>query len=285
MSTGVVGMVLARPARMLGLEAFFMELVAGIEETLPAAGMSLLLHVVPDSEAEVAAWRRWAAGGMVDAFVVVDYLQDDFRVATLQELGLPAVMVGGPERLPISSVFVDDEAGARDAVARLHGLGHRRLARVSGPTRLRHTVVRTAAMADECAARDMTCQVVEADYTERSGREATAAFLAAAEPPTAIVYDNDVMAAAGLAVATELGRAVPDELSLVAWDDSPLCRLTTPQLSVVAVDVHALGEQVGRAVLDGVAGGPPTTHRASPPRLLLRGTTGHPMTARTRGVI
>ena len=286
MTSGAVGLVLARPARMLGLEAFFMELVAGIEETLAATDMSLLLHVVPDHRAELAAWRRWAAGHLVDALVVVDYVgQDDERLAALPELGLPAVVLGGPATgLPVTNVFVDDDAGAREAVAALHGLGHGRIARVSGPERLLHTRVRTASFADECASRGMELTTVEADYTEQAGRRATRDLLRGPTPPTAVVYDNDVMAAAGLAVAAEEGLLVPEQLSVVAWDDSPLCRLATPAISVVAIDVHALGMQAGEGVLAAVAGAPPTTLHAQPPRLTLRGTTAAPLPRHTSGV-
>src|SRR3954447_2087392 len=91
-----VGLVLARPARMLGLEPFFMELIAGMEEVLATDGRSLLLHVVKDMDAEIAAYRRWADGGMVDAVVVVNLTEDDRRLPVVSELELPAVVVGGP---------------------------------------------------------------------------------------------------------------------------------------------------------------------------------------------
>ena len=83
-----VGLVLARPARMLGLEPFFMELIAGIEETLAGEGRSLLLHVVPDHEAEIRAYRRWGQGQMVDAVVLVNLVTDDPRLDVLRELGI-----------------------------------------------------------------------------------------------------------------------------------------------------------------------------------------------------
>lgn len=59
MTGSAVGLVLARPARLLGEEAFFMELVAGMEEALSPHELSVLLHMVPDHEAEQATWRRW----------------------------------------------------------------------------------------------------------------------------------------------------------------------------------------------------------------------------------
>lgn len=97
-----VGLVLARPARMLGVEPFFAELIAGIEERLSPEGRWLLSHVVPDVDTEIAAYRRWASGSMVDAVVVVNLVADDPRPAVLVEPGLPAVAVGGepPDLLP-----------------------------------------------------------------------------------------------------------------------------------------------------------------------------------------
>src|SRR3954447_2755913 len=89
-----VGLVLARPARMLGLEPFFMELIAGMEEVLATDGRSLLLHVVKDMDAEIAAYRRWAAGEMGDAVVIVTLPDHAPRLGAVSELGLPAVVVG-----------------------------------------------------------------------------------------------------------------------------------------------------------------------------------------------
>ncbi len=97
-----------------------------------------------------------------------------------------------------------------------------------------------------------------------------------------MVYDNDVMAAAGLAVAAEEGVPVPEQLSVVAWDGSPLSRLASPPLSVVASDVHALGAPAGERVLAAVA--PAATLHAQPPRLTLRGTTAAHLSRHTSGV-
>ncbi|WP_088315566.1 LacI family DNA-binding transcriptional regulator [Kineosporia sp. R_H_3] len=274
MSGAALGLVLARPARLLGEEAFFSELVAGMEEALSPHGLSVLLHMVPDHEAEQATWRRWDADRLLDALVVVDLLVDDSRLRTLADLRLPAVVLGGPpDGLPVSSVYVDDDAAARAVVEGLADLGHRHLGRVSGPRRLWHTARRDEAFADECARRGMTIRTLEGDYTEEAGARLTRDLLGTGLPLTALVFDNDAMAAAGLAQAAAAGLRVPQELSVVAWDDSTLCRLTSPALSVIAVDVHAMGEQLAGVVLDAVAGGPRRCHRAAPHRLLLRRST------------
>ncbi|MFC8193711.1 LacI family DNA-binding transcriptional regulator [Cellulomonas sp. NPDC057328] len=270
-----IGLVLARPARMLGLEPFFMELIAGIEETLSTDGRSLLLHVVPDHEAEIRAYRRWGDGGMVDAVVLVNLVQEDPRLAVLRELAIPTVVVGGPERAleGVAHVWIDNGQAMRDAVAYLVGLGHTTIGRVSGPSTLTHTQSRTAALLEECAALGARGVVLEGDYGEESGTRATRALLGRGNAPSAIVYDNDVMAVAGLGVAHELGLSVPADVSLLAWDDSALCRLSHPPLSAMSLDVHAMGVQVADSVLNLLASGRPTSSTAPLPRLVARGST------------
>ncbi len=273
--TEAVGLVLARPARMLGLEPFFGELMGGIEEGLAADGLSLLFHAVADHAAEIAAYRRWAAGSVVDAVTVVNIVTDDPRLPVLAELGIPTVVVGGPPSgSPFSNVWIDDARAMRDAVGYLVGLGHTHLARVSGPAALAHTRSRSEAFLDECARFEVRSTIVEGDYTEESGRRATRTLLGRPGAPSAIVYDNDVMAAAGLGVAVEMGVPVPDRLSMLAWDDSALCRLANPSLSSMTLDVHGMGLQVAACLLNLLAGGPVTAYMAPLPRLSARESTG-----------
>lgn len=268
-----IGLVLARPARTLGIEPFFMELIAGIEETLTDDGRSLLLHVVADHEAEVKTYRRWAAMDMVAAVVVVNITVDDHRLPVLLELGLPAVILGGPDReMGFAHVYTDNGGAVREAVDMLVGMGHTVIARVSGPGHLAHTRTRNTAFAEACASRGAQGAVVEGDYGEASGARATRALLSRATRPSVIMYDNDVMAVAGLATAQEMRVRVPEDVSLLAWDDSALCRLTTPALSAMSVDVHALGFRVADSVLNLLTEGSRAVIDAPLPELVSRGT-------------
>jgi DNA-binding LacI/PurR family transcriptional regulator len=274
MTTGSVGLVLARPARLLGAEPFFMEFIAGIEERLAEGDRSVLLHIVGTEDAEIAAYRRWAASGVVDAVVVVNRTVDDHRPAMLREIGLPALYVGEPDEIAVPAVRSDDAGPVREALAYLLDLGHRRIARVSGPETLLHTKARTAALLEGCAAAGIEPVVVEGDYSEESGAKLTTVLLDGAEPPTAILYDNDVMAVAGLNVAKQRGVAVPDRLSLVAWDDSSLCRLTSPALTTMSVDVHQFGVTVAESVLELIAGEDVTERWSPKAKLIPRESTG-----------
>lgn len=254
-----------------------MELIAGLEETFVERDLSILLHVVATAEEELATYRRWAAGAVADAVVVLNLVEDDPRPALLADLGTSAVVVGAhegraPGRFPV--VRTDHSGPVEEAVERLAGLGHRRVARVTGPSGLLHTQHRTRTLLAAAAQHDMTATVVEGDYTERAGVELTRQLLEAQDPPTAVLYDNDVMALGGLGAAAQAGVDVPSQLSVVAWDDSTLCRLANPPLTVMAVDVHEYGCIVARAVLD-LLDGLPAQERWSPvARWVERASTG-----------
>lgn len=275
---GAVGLVLARPASSLGVEPFLVKLLSGIETTLAARSAALVLQVVPDLDAEVEAYRRWWAERRVDGIFLIDLRIEDKRVLVLEELGLPAVVIGGPGhhgRLP--GVWSDDAAAMAMVVEHLAGLGHRRVARVAGPSGMLHTELRGRAFAAAGERLALASAVtVATDYSPEQGAEATRRLLSGSPRPTAVIYDNDVMAVAGTSVAHELGVAVPGDLSIVAWDDSVLCEIVHPPLTVLSRDIMAYGARAAErllALLDGEAVG---DFEDAPPRLVTRGSTARP---------
>ncbi|MFC8191532.1 LacI family DNA-binding transcriptional regulator [Cellulomonas sp. NPDC057328] len=273
--TETVGLVLAREAQTLGFESFYMQFIAGIESELATRSYALLLQVVPSIEHEVRTYRKWQAARRVDGVVMVDIRVDDPRIPVLTRPGaLPAVVVGDPSLARgLTNVWTDDAAAMRESVRYLSTAGHRAIARVSGVAGFGHTHIRDVAFRAEIERWGLTGTVRHTDYTPQQGATATRHLLTAGERPTAIIFDNDVMAFAGLGVAAELGIRVPDELSIIAWDDSPLCQATFPQLSALSHDVTRFGAHVAARLferLDGPAGG---SHLDSTPTLRPRGTT------------
>ena len=276
----VVGLALQRPASTLGVEPFFMELVSGVEQELSLRSYALLLQMVPDDRAdsETAVYRQWWHDKRVDGVLICDLRTGDPRVAAVHEMGLPAVVIGPPSAgAPLRSIWSDDAASMAEAVEHLAGLGHRRVARVAGIRGLAHTTMRTDAFAGACARLGITApETVWTDYSGEAGARATRALLSAAEPPTAVIYDNDIMAVAGLAVAREVGREVPRDLSIVAWDDSPVCPLLHPPLTALSRDIAAHGARAARLLLATIAGEPVTDLRDEPARLTVRASTAPP---------
>lgn len=269
-----VGLILARSPEVLAFEPYFMTLVSGIEAELSAHGYSLMLRMVGSHEEEVAGYRRWAGRRSVDGVLVQDLRTEDQRIPVLKELGLPAVLMGISEGEELPALHSDEAGAATEVVRYLAALGHRRLAHVSGPAIYRHTQTRVAAFRNACAEAGIEVTSLESDYTGGQGAQLTRQLLITQHPPTAVMYDNDVMAVAALGVARELGRDIPRDLSVIAWDDSPLCRLTHPAVTALSHDTPGYGARAVSLLVQAISGERDTSvHIYEVPRLLPRGTT------------
>jgi DNA-binding LacI/PurR family transcriptional regulator len=271
----VVGLALCRPARLLGLEPFYMDFISGIEGVLADRSCSLLLRLVRDLDEEIALYKEWWQGRTVAGAILVDFREDDPRVPALRGTGLPAVAVGHPSLTgPFPAVWTDDASAVGEAVRYLAALGHRRIARVGGPADLGHSGIRARAFT--ATLRELGLEEtrqIATGFDEKEGARATRSLLLGADRPTAIVYDNDIMAVAGAGVAAEMGFVVPDDLSLLAWDDSQLCRITHPTLSAMSHDVHQFGAEVARVLFDVIEGTHTGDHQVPTPSLTPRGST------------
>jgi DNA-binding LacI/PurR family transcriptional regulator len=274
---GAFGLIIDRPARMLGVEPYFMRLISGIEAELTSAHMALVLTLAEDQDAETAMYRSWWAQRQVDGVFVVDLQISDRRVAVLEELRMPAVVIGAPAGAgSLPAVWQDDAAATRAVVEYLAAAGHRRIARVTGIPRLWHTKIRTDAFSDAARAAGVDAMLRDGDYTGENGAAATQRLLEDSHPPTAIFYDNDLMAVSGLGVAQRIGVEVPAELSIVAWDDSPLCEFVYPTLTALSRDSAACGAHAARTLIRAAAGRAVGNHEEAVPVLTVRDSTGAP---------
>ncbi len=269
-----VGLVQHRSSDSNDLDPFYDHVLAGLEETLDRHGASVFVLFEDSAIAEAEVYRRWSDDALVDAVVLTDLVDGDERAAACRAVGLPAYALCPVRPDDVPSVVVDDADAMRRAVDYLVGLGHRHVAHVSGPATFLHTRARSRVFGEALAGHGLRGTTVEGGYGTASGAEATRVLLEAPRPPTAIVYDDDLMAVGGLRVARELGRSVPDELSLLAWDDSAHCRLTDPPLSAVSRDVRGLGAALGDLILRTTRGTDPDVLRAPPARVVARGSTG-----------
>ncbi|WP_328719868.1 LacI family transcriptional regulator [Streptomyces sp. NBC_00247] len=280
-----VGLALSRPARMLGVEPFFMELISGIESELSDGGCALLLQMVSGPAHELEVYRRWWGEGRVDGVFLADlrgrsavHGEPDPRVTGVAGLGLPAVAIGHPSAAgALAAVWSDDAAALHDTLTYLHALGHRRVARVAGLAELAHTRLRDREQHRACAELGLEAPVVvHTDYSGDEGAHATRRLVSAPDRPTAIIYDNDIMAVAGLSVAQEMGLDVPADLSLVAWDDSQLSQVVRPPLTALRRDIPAYGALAARTLLTLIAEGAAECRQETTARLVPRGSTAPP---------
>jgi DNA-binding LacI/PurR family transcriptional regulator len=269
--------VLARPARTIALEPFFMEFIAGAELELATQSVALTIQLVRDVEEEIAVYRRWWGEHRVDGVLMVDLRVDDPRVEELVRLGLPAVIVGGPlENHEIPAIWHDEGKVVTEAVQYLAAIGHSRIAHVTGVGEFVHTTQRTAAFEQAVRTLGLEGEIVETDYSAESGARATRRLLSSPRRATAIIFDSDLLAVTGLGVAQQMGLVVPDDVSIVGWDDSLISQVVHPPLTAITRDIEAYGSAATRHLLAAIAGesvGDLETERGE---LTTRGSTGRP---------
>jgi len=273
----VVGIASARRPEDLGLEHFFMQFLSGLQRELADRQIGVLLQLVADHDAAVETYRTWRAEGRVDGVVVMDLWPDDVRLDALAELALPAVAVCDPSAAgAFPAIWSDDATSHAEAVAYLVGLGHRHVGRVTGISELAHTAIRSQAVRRAADDLGVRLTVADADYSPESGALATRRLLALADPPTAILYDNDAMAVAALDEIRRLRLRVPQDVSVLAGDDSAMCQFTMPTLTALSRDTVGYGRDAGRVLLDLLTDGEATTSESPRSTLVVRQSTAAP---------
>jgi DNA-binding LacI/PurR family transcriptional regulator len=272
-----VGLVFETSPEALASDEYYTSLMAGLQSVLSRSRYSLVTEVVGDPEQERESYRRLTREGRVDGMVIVDLKEDDPRFALMQEADLSFVSLGMPPEPTTMPVLVYDETQAiTDVVAHLAELGHKRVAQVVGPQTGRPAQLRRALYQRLLEEHGIDgSRWVEADYTAVGGRAATEVLLDDAERPTAIIYSNDLMAIAGMSAAFARGLRIPEDLSVVGWDDITISRYLHPALSTVTQHPFEDGVAAAKLLLQAIEGQEFTEPiSTSDPRFIARASTG-----------
>jgi DNA-binding LacI/PurR family transcriptional regulator len=261
--TRAIGLVLARDAKQLELDAFFIRFLSGIELALTAADYALLLQLVPGgAAAALPAYERLAAAGRVDGFLLTDVEVEDPRFAVLEATGIPVVLAGRPVgECPFGWVETRHAEGMAAPVEHLAGLGHERIGFFGGNADFEHVQVRLERWRAALAACGLPTGPV--------GHTDAAAVLDGGA--TAVVCSSDVLALELVMAARSRGLDVPGDLSVTGFDDSPLAALSA--LTSVRVDYAEFGSAAVGALLAAIEGDPLPAYSPSPPELVVRAST------------
>ncbi|KYH43288.1 LacI family DNA-binding transcriptional regulator [Branchiibius sp. NY16-3462-2] len=281
--TKVIGLALARPAQTVAIESFFIRFLVGVETALAKRDWSLLLRIIgdhPDQEVEV--YRKWWGEGRIDGVILVDERHRDPRITAVDELGLPAVLCGGPRRdTTMPCLWTDQAADAETLTDYLAGLGHRRIAHIAGPREFAHERGRQRGMQRAAARHGLDLLSRSAAYDAAAAVQATRSLMAdPTTAPTAIVYANDLNAVAGQRELENAGFTVPQDVSVISWDDSPLTEMVATPITALARETEAYGEQAATVLLDRIAGVDRGRVRVTPSDIVIRDSTGPARAAR-----
>jgi DNA-binding LacI/PurR family transcriptional regulator len=230
---------------------------------------------VRDPAAEMAVYRQWFAERRVDAAVMVNPTVADPRLPLLEQLGLPCVIVGDTRGVSeIPAVWTDDAEATDLAVAHLVELGHRRIAWVGGQATLLHSSIRQTAFRAAIGARGLATDLLFEAADDAATDAVLARLLGQPDRPTAIIFEHQIAAMRGLNQLRERGLDVPTDVSVMSWDDDPLCRLTNPTLTALRRDAFDYGQVVGTHLLALLAGEPVGNLRGTRSAAIARRSTG-----------
>jgi LacI family transcriptional regulator len=179
-----------------------------------------------------------------------------------------------------ASVSFDNYYGAQLAMEHLVSLGHRRIALVCGRTDVNDRArERRRAYEDAIRACGLPVEpalIHEGDFELDRGRDAMRGLLRLAEPPTAVFCANDIQAIGALHACGEHGLRVPQDMSLVGFDDLPAAQYVRPQLTTIRVPAHKMGELAATNVIEALRTGEPPGSAELPVALILRESTAPP---------
>ncbi|MFE9364091.1 LacI family DNA-binding transcriptional regulator [Streptomyces sp. NPDC006978] len=219
---------------------------------------------------------RAALDGVIASSMAADAL------GALRGADLPLVMLDSDpgDRRAAAHVNLAIADGMRQVTDHLLGLGHRRIVHLASAVDTWTFAVRARAM--EEAVRQVpgtALHTVTAPLDVRAGREAAEAVLASPGPlPTAIVCDDDILAAGACKAARRRGLRVPDDISVTGYDDLALATAVEPELTTVRLPAEQVGER-GMGALLAVLEGRPAVHHDLPVHLVVRGSTAPPPAA------
>jgi alanine racemase len=287
--TDQIGLVVPQSTHDIFGNPFLPELVRGIGDVCDAEGIAVV--IVPPVGGSIA---RAADAALVDGLILLGLVPNHPDLDEVRRSGTPLVGLDIDELEGFDVISIDDAHGSRQAAQHLASLGHRDVAAVliamhpDSPVDEHHGIsarrlagVREGfGLAPDRDERDdgLRLRVLSTTVSDEGGRAAFAALFTDGPPPTAIMTMSDVTAIGILQAAIDAGLSVPDDLSIVGFDDIPATSWTSPRLTTVHQPIREKGRRAAHRLIDAIRSG--SEHRpvveVLPTRLVVRGSTAPP---------
>jgi DNA-binding LacI/PurR family transcriptional regulator len=264
---------------------FFPELIQRFEQFAVESGYEVLLASTPNDAASISMSVRRMLQRKVDGVAVMMFGREAPILEELATHAVPLVVMDGAPAFPkIDAVRVNYDEGIQQAVSHLAGLGHQSIAFVSGP--LEQTSARFRRDAFDKAMRSNLLKLrsdlmIEGDHTLEGGMAAMTTLLGRTNRPTAVVCSNDLTAIGVLHCLFEAGKQVPEDLSVIGFDDVHIAQFMLPPLTTVRMSCEEIAHVAFATLRHRIEPGS-TRHAARPVEtsLIVRQTTGAPQGTR-----
>ncbi|HUO24222.1 MAG TPA: LacI family DNA-binding transcriptional regulator [Candidatus Aquilonibacter sp.] len=268
---------------------FFPELVQKFETVAVQNNYEILLTSTENDPGRMQHAVRRMIERRVEGVAVMTFGMEEVLLEDLKLRGTPLVFVDvGPPRPRVSNIRIDYHHGIGKAVRHLAGLGHERIAFITGPLGLRSAMARRQAFVqsiEEAGLKASQELIVEGDHTMEGGMAAFTTILAAQRRPTAVMCSNDMTAIGVMRRCYEEQIAIPQDISVVGFDDIHQAQFMLPPLTTVQMSQAELGRLAFHALLTDVerkVPAPQGTDYGLQTHLVLRESTGIALNQRKR---
>lgn len=251
----LIGLVFDNPTAQ-----YIVNMQYGALDALRGSGFELVVHPCDSKQAGyIDGIRRFVQQQKLHGVILIPRVSEDQELAAaLDAIGCRYVRIASvPLDLPERMLVTHDRHAGAEVAEYLESLGHRRIALVTGPQRYRSAIERGGGFLDALARRGIVlppASIYEGGYTFESGVAGAEQLLSQTPRPTAIFACNDEMAAGVYKAAQRMGIAIPGELSVVGYDDSPLASQLWPALTTIRLPVRDIGRQAAAMLLSGEPG-------------------------------
>ena len=250
--TQVLGLIIPQAVTILFTDPFFPLLIRGIADACNARRYHLMLSLFSSRDEQRELYRRIIRGGHLDGIIISSTVIDDPLIPRLLEDQVPFVLVGRyPRDARASYVDADNRAGAQMAVDYLIRLGHRRIATITGPLNMIAGLDRyegyLAALRNKGLEKD-DALIAEGDFSYEGGFQAMQTLLP--HEPTAVFVASDTMALGAIKAIKGAGLRIPEDISIVGFDDLEAASFSDPPLTTVRQPIYLLGSTAAQLLID-----------------------------------
>lgn len=280
-----IGILIPSSTAEFFMNPFFPEVLRGISDMARTAGFDLLLSTSDSGKEDVSSLRRMIHGKRIDGVILLSSRMHDPLLEVVQESPFPVTLIGRPEQdESICWVNNDNIKACYEATEYVIKQGHERVGFIGGDPELLVTKDRIAGYTQALEAYGIPLDpklILPSTFVEQGGYLAMMRLLALSDRPTAVVTADDVLAFGAIRAAGEFGYSLPEDLSIIGFNNIKLSEMSNPSLTSVNVYIYDLGWQAAdllfKQIQDPNFG---FEHRIVPTELVVRNSCG-PYTKQT----
>lgn len=275
--TNTVGLVVSDLSRSRNGHHFMFDVLCGINDRVQELGYDLVLYSTSTTAQKKTPYMDFVRQRRVDGVLMMGIRLDDPYTQEVVEASIPSVLIDVPLTSETCSyVTTDNVAGARMAIQHLIASGHRRIGFVNGHAQAAVSQERFQGYRMALEAEGLRYDpelVYYGDFEQEGGSLGTAELLRRHQDLTAIFYASDLMALGGLKHLHQQGLTVPDQMSVIGYDDIELASLLHPMLTTVRQKRYEMGCSAAETLIRMLDGNEQGRGIVLPPELVVRETT------------